>query len=158
MLQAHIRKATKADIAGIVSFNLAMAQETESISLDEETLISGVEKIFNNQKYGFYIVCEIDGKIRASLMITYEWSDWRNGVFWWVQSVFVQKEFRNQGLYKQMYEYVKTKVDKSNDIVGIRLYVDEDNRKAQNAYTALGMKESNYQLFEYSKPKKTKEK
>jgi ribosomal protein S18 acetylase RimI-like enzyme len=150
-----IRKALKQDIHSIVSFNHAMALETENISLDKTVLMSGVEAIFDNPDHGFYIVCEIDGLARGCLMITYEWSDWRNSLFWWVQSVYVHKEFRKQGLYKQMYTFIKTLVDKDENIAGVRLYVDKENLTAQIVYEALGMKKSNYQLFEYSKTKKT---
>ncbi|NQT63226.1 MAG: GNAT family N-acetyltransferase [Candidatus Marinimicrobia bacterium] len=148
-----IRRATRDDILTIVGFNQAMALETEDISLDTSILLPGVEAIFENPEHGFYIVCEIEGLVKACLMITYEWSDWRNGIFWWIQSVFVKKEYRKRGLYKLMYEFIKTQIDKDSEIIGLRLYVDDDNVKAQNVYTKLGMKKSNYQLFEYTKPK-----
>ncbi|MBC8193944.1 MAG: GNAT family N-acetyltransferase [Candidatus Marinimicrobia bacterium] len=154
MSKQTIRWAVSEDIPSIVSFNQAMALETENISLNSEVLKAGVEAIFSNPSKGFYIVCEIDGIVRACLMITYEWSDWRNGLFWWIQSVFVHKEYRQKGLYKHMYKFVKTQVDESEEIVGIRLYVDNNNEKAQKVYSRLGMEKSNYQLFEYSKPTK----
>ncbi|MBT3228310.1 MAG: GNAT family N-acetyltransferase [Candidatus Marinimicrobia bacterium] len=148
-----VRRATRKDIGDIVDFNKAMALETEIISLDSKILAPGVEEIFKDPTHGFYIVCEVEETVRACLMITYEWSDWRNGLFWWIQSVYVQKEYRELGLYKQMYEFVKTLTDRSKNVVGIRLYVDHDNTKAQNVYTKLGMTKSNYQLFEYNKLK-----
>ncbi|MBC8374923.1 MAG: GNAT family N-acetyltransferase [FCB group bacterium] len=148
-----VRRATRSDILAIVGFNQAMALETEDISLNTLTLQSGVEAIFNYPEHGFYIVCEMEGQVKACLMITYEWSDWRNGLFWWIQSVFVKKENRQQGLYKHMYEFIKTQIEQDENIVGLRLYVDDDNLKAQNVYTKLGMNKSNYELFEYSKPK-----
>ncbi len=153
MSKPHVRKATKEDIVSIVAFNQAMALETENLSLDTSVITSGVEEIFNDSSHGFYIVCEIENTVRACLLITYEWSDWRNGLFFWIQSVFVQKEYREKGLYKMMYEFIKTQVDNSNEIVGIRLYVDNDNLPAQKVYSKLGMGKSNYQLFEYSKKK-----
>ena len=156
MSQPLVRRAKKQDIATIVSFNQAMANETENISLKSSILIPGVEALFNDQKLGFYIVCEVDKSVRACLMISYEWSDWRNGLFWWIQSVFVQKEYRKQGLYKLMYQYIKTLVDGRDDIVGIRLYVDDENKNAKNVYKKLGMHKSNYELFEYNKPKRDK--
>ncbi|MBT3575815.1 MAG: GNAT family N-acetyltransferase [Candidatus Marinimicrobia bacterium] len=146
-----IRRATRDDIHTIVGFNQAMALETESISLDASILLQGVEAIFDTPKHGFYVVCEINRSIKACLMITYEWSDWRNGLFWWIQSVFVKKEYRQTGLYKLMYEFIKTLIDKDDQIVGLRLYVDDDNIKAQNVYSKLGMNKTNYQLFEYTK-------
>lgn len=147
------RKAKREDIPSIVNFNQAMALETESISLDETILENGVETLFTDPSKGFYIVCEVDGQPVACLMITYEWSDWRNGTFWWIQSVYVKTQYRKKGLYKQMYWFIKTLVDSNNDISGIRLYVDNENTNAQNVYKNLGMKLSNYQMFEYSKAK-----
>ena len=154
MNQPLVRLATRDDVKSIVDFNRSMAMETENISLDKAVITQGVEAIFDNSKHGFYIVCELEDKVRACLMISYEWSDWRNGLFWWIQSVFVQKEFRQQGLYKSMYDFIKTKADLSEGIAGIRLYVDQNNTKAQSVYTKLGMIKSNYQLFEYVKVKK----
>ena len=146
-----IRKATQADISSIIRFNSAMALETENISLDIPTLQNGVHSIFNNPQNGFYIVAESKGSVRGCLMITYEWSDWRNGLFWWIQSVYVQKEFRKKGILKKMYGFIKIRVDNNNDIVGIRLYVDKNNKQAQDVYKRLGMGKLNYDLFEYSK-------
>ena len=153
MISPNIRKATREDIRKIVAFNQAMALETENISLDTQMLWNGVESIFEDESRGFYIVCEHEGSVRASLMITFEWSDWRNGNFWWIQSVFVHPEYRKLGLYKHMYAFIKTQVDAKEDIVGIRLYVDDHNKKAQDVYNKQGMQKSNYQMFEYSKPK-----
>ncbi len=149
-----IRRAVREDIPTIVGFNQAMALETEGVSLDSEVLTSGVEEIFKNPKHGFYIVCEIESAVRACLLITYEWSDWRNGLFFWIQSVFVQKEYRKKGLYKLMYKFVKTEAEESHEIAGIRLYVDQNNKKAKKVYSKLGMIKSNYQIFEYNKNKK----
>lgn len=154
MAPQMIRKAIKSDIPSIVRFNHAMAQETEEYSLDLDVLNKGVEYIINDDSNGFYIVCEIDEVVKACLMITYEWSDWRNGFFWWIQSVYVEKGSRQKGLYKLMYEYIKTLVDQEVRVVGLRLYVDKDNRVAQNVYQKLGMEKSNYQLFEYEKKSK----
>ncbi len=155
MTMPLVRRANKADVPLIVAFNAAMAEETEGLSLDPIVLQRGVEEIFRNPQHGFYIVCEIDNVVHACLMITYEWSDWRNGQFWWIQSVYVQKEFRQQGLYKQMYEFIKTEVKKSKGIAGIRLYVDHNNDKAKEVYKKSGMKKSNYELFEYIRPGNT---
>ncbi len=153
MSETKIRRATIEDISTIVEFNEAMALETEEKILDRSILNSGVKAVFQDPKHGFYIICELDQTVRASLMITYEWSDWRNGMYMWIQSVFVQKEYRQQGLYKLMYDYVKTLVEKDSNFAGVRLYVDEKNLNAQKVYTKLGMEKSNYQLFEYTKSK-----
>jgi len=153
MSETKIRRATIEDISTIVDFNEAMALETEGKILESPILSSGVNAVFQDPKNGFYIVCELDQTVRASLMITYEWSDWRNGMYLWIQSVFVDKEYRQQGLYTIMYDYVKNLVVKESKFVGVRLYVDEENLNAQEVYTRLGMKKSNYHLFEYTKPK-----
>ncbi len=146
-----IRRAIEDDISAIILFNKEMALETENLSLDSSILKKGVRSIFNNPQNGFYIVAEINGSVRGCLMITYEWSDWRNGLFWWIQSVYVQKGFRQQGMFKLMYTFIKTLVDKNNEIVGIRLYVDKNNKQAQDVYSKLGMEKLNYELFEYNK-------
>ncbi len=146
-----IRRAIEDDISAIILFNKEMALETENLSLDSSILKKGVRSIFNNPQNGFYIVAEINGSVRGCLMITYEWSDWRNGLFWWIQSVYVQKGFRQQGMFKLMYTFIKTLVDKNNEIVGIRLYVDKNNKQAQDVYSKLGMEKLTYELFEYNK-------
>jgi len=143
-----IRRAEKKDISAIVIFNQAMALETESLVLDEALLLKGVQSVFDNPEKGFYLVCEIDGVIVGSLMITYEWSDWRNGTFYWVQSVYVKKEFRRQGIYKSLYLYLRDEFSQKEEVAGMRLYVEKDNEQAQTTYENLGMKKTNYVLFE----------
>ncbi len=146
--QINVRTAIAEDISSIVSFNAAMALETEAHLLDVAVLTEGVKSVLSDQALGFYIVCEIEGSVRACLMITYEWSDWRNGLFWWIQSVYVQKEFRKQGCYKAMYNYLVELIKTKEKIAGLRLYVDKQNSIAQRTYSNLGMKKTNYILFE----------
>lgn len=150
-MEAQIRPATKSDIPKIVQFNAAMALETEGVSLDMHKLKAGVRAIFDDQQKGFYLVAELSGEVRASLMITYEWSDWRNGFFWWIQSVYVEPHYRKKGLYRLMYEHLQETINKDKDIVGLRLYVEKENKAAQITYSSLGMKNSDYLLYEYSK-------
>lgn len=145
-----IRSARETDIPQIVEFNKAMAMETEGIFLSESKLKKGVEEIFKDPNKGFYLVYEIEGTVRAGLMITHEWSDWRNGNFWWIQSVFVEKEFRRRGLYKGLFNYLKQRMKEDPTIVGIKLYVDQNNKPAQKTYENLGMEQSNYLLFDFS--------
>lgn len=144
-----VRNATEADIPTIVEFNKAMAYETEEVILDEDILHAGVSAVFKDSNKGFYIVAEKDGVVVGCLMITYEWSDWRNGIFWWIQSVFVKANNRSEGIYTTMYEYIKTLLLKNVDVAGIRLYVDIENVNAQEVYTKLGMRSSRYKIFEY---------
>lgn len=143
-----IRKAVAEDAETIIQFNINMAKETEEIDLPYEKISSGVKGLFSKPEYGFYIVAEVDNEIAASLMITYEWTDWRNGIFWWVQSVYVKKEFRRKGIYSKMYQWVKEQVQNEKEVFGFRLYVEKENKVAQKTYESLGMKETVYKLYE----------
>lgn len=146
-----VRKARFEESDTIINFNINMAKETENIELPYEKIAPGVRGLFSNPEYGFYIVAEIDGEIAASMMITYEWTDWRNGIFWWIQSVYVREEFRRKGIYSKMYEWVKDQVKSKKDVFGFRLYVEKENINAQKTYEALGMKETVYKMYEEKK-------
>lgn len=145
-----IRRAQPTDLESLVHFNQTMAMETESKTLDATTLTRGVNAVLSDANLGFYLVAETDGKVAGSLMITREWSDWRAADFWWIQSVFVAPEFRRQGVYRALYDGVIRLAKKQNNVCGIRLYVEQDNLKAQQTYRALGMGESHYRLYETS--------
>lgn len=147
-LNPQIRLAEKRDIEAIVCFNRAMALETEGMDLDLDTLEKGVQAVLEDPEKGFYLVSEIDGQVRACLMVTFEWSDWRNGTFYWVQSVFVDKEYRKQGLYKGLYRHLQRLISEKSEVAGLRLYVEKNNTSAQRTYTKLGMKKTDYLLFE----------
>ena len=125
-----------------------MARETEELELDREVLTSGVQAVFADPALGRYYVAEENGKVIGSLMITYEWSDWRNGTVWWIQSVYVIPEFRRRGIYAGLYAHVKQIVEQST-VRGIRLYVDKRNTAAQQVYTRLGMNGEHYLVFEW---------
>ena len=144
----HIRLAQLEDTDSLVEFNQAMALETEGKKLKSEILRSGVQAVFNDLKKGFYVVAETDGKIAGGLMITYEWSDWRNSWFWWIQSVYILPEFRGKGIYRLLYEYVKRKAAEAKDVCGFRLYVEKENERAQKVYEKLGMESSHYLMYE----------
>ena len=143
-----IRTAKIEDTGIIAQFNQAMAFETENRQLADEVITAGVRTLLKNPRDGFYVVAEMDGVIAASLMVTSEWSDWRNGFFWWIQSVYVKKEYRRQGLYSEMYRFVKSEAGKRSDVRGFRLYVEKDNLSAQKAYETLGMERTHYVLYE----------
>jgi GNAT superfamily N-acetyltransferase len=149
MPTATYRAATHADAAAIIEFQIAMARETEELELDRDVLTRGVAALFSDPNLGRYFVAEVDGRIAGSLMITYEWSDWRNGMVWWIQSVYVTPEFRRKGIYAGLYEHVKTLVDAEANVRGIRLYVDRRNAAAQEVYRRLGMNGEHYQVFEW---------
>lgn len=143
-----IRKAQKDDIPAIARFNQAMALETEGRELSMDTLRAGVAAVFSDPEKGFYLVAEIGGETAACLLITREWSDWRNGWFWWIQSVYVRPEERGRGVYPAMYEFVKSLAGNEPDVCGFRLYVERENVRAQRVYERLGMKRTDYYLYE----------
>ena len=145
------RKATSGDAPAIVEFQVAMARETEDLELDRDVCTAGVAAVFSEPQHGQYFVAETAGQVIASLLITYEWSDWRNGVVWWIQSVYVRPEARGQGVYAGLYEHVKRLVQSESGVRGIRLYVDKRNARAQAVYTRLGMNGEHYQVFEWMK-------
>tara|TARA_B100001123_G_scaffold3790_1_gene5099 strand:+ start:12157 stop:12624 length:468 start_codon:yes stop_codon:yes gene_type:complete len=143
-----IREATLEDTESIVRFQEGMALETEGKVLDEALLRDGITAIFDSTQKGFYIVAEMGSVVVGSLLITYEWSDWRNATFWWIQSVFVDANWRRKGVYRSMYEYVVNVAKSRKDICGIRLYVERTNTIAQETYKDLGMTHSHYDLYE----------
>ena len=145
------RSAQRADDHSIVDFQVAMALETEDVVLDREICTRGVRAVFDDASLGRYFVAESDGRVIASLMLTYEWSDWRAGMVWWIQSVYVVPEFRGRRVYAGLYEHVKALADHEEAIRGIRLYVDRRNTRAQQVYTRLGMNGEHYQVFEWMK-------
>jgi ribosomal protein S18 acetylase RimI-like enzyme len=143
-----IRRADAAEAPWLVRFNIAMAKETEDLDLDPAKISAGVEGLFAKPQYGFYVLAEVDGAVAGGLMITYEWSDWRNKVFWWVQSVYVRPEFRGRGVYRTLYEGIKQMGTDSGECCGIRLYVETTNQAARETYAKLGMEQSHYLMFE----------
>ena len=147
-MNLQIRKAAKEDASTIAVFNINMAFETEKKVLPEDIINEGVRKMLETPSLGFYLVAEVDGQIVGSLMVTTEWSDWRNGMFWWIQSVYVTQRFRKQGIYRAMYDYVKKLSDSEDNICGFRLYVEKQNVNAQETYKKLGMSETEYYLYE----------
>ena len=147
----RIRLATPADAGVLIEFNAAMALETEGKKLLSNVIGAGVRSLLGNPAAGFYLLAEQDSVV-ASLMITKEWSDWRNGTFWWIQSVYVRPEFRRQGVYKNLYRHVQELAANDPKVCGFRLYVERENSRAQATYSALGMKQTHYLVFEELKP------
>jgi GNAT superfamily N-acetyltransferase len=140
------------DAQTIARFNAQMAFETEGKELIPEVIAAGVRRLIETPSLGFYLVAEHDGRVVAGLMITNEWSDWRNGLFWWIQSVYVEKAFRRQGVYRRMYEQVREMALADAGVCGFRLYVEKENEVAHATYASLGMKETDYLLYEELKP------
>jgi ribosomal protein S18 acetylase RimI-like enzyme len=146
-----IRRAVIDDLETIVKFNYNLAKETEGKELDLEILLKGVKSMLIDPSKGQYYVYVVDNKVVGQIMHTYEWSDWRNGMFLWVQSVYVDAEYRRKGIFKKLYEYVKDICDKDEAMAGIRLYVEKENTNAKATYKSLGMDECNYYMYEYEK-------
>ncbi|MEQ1836419.1 MAG: GNAT family N-acetyltransferase [Candidatus Nitrotoga sp.] len=147
-----IRLAEMRDALAITEFNRAMALETEQKELIAEVISKGVDKLLNNPDLGFYVVAERDNEVIGSLMVTPEWSDWRNGLFWWIQSVYVKPNERRQGIYTKLYKFIRESANNNPSICGFRLYVEKTNILARNTYEALGMMETNYRIYEELKP------
>lgn len=147
----QVRKATIDDITSIVDFHLKMPAETEGIQLDESIVKLGVSAVISDISKGQYYVTEINSKVIASLLTTYEWSDWRNGTVLWIQSVYVLKEYRRMGVYRNMYSYIRQLVMDDVKLRGIRLYADKSNQPALETYRQLGMNPDHYTTFEWLK-------
>jgi ribosomal protein S18 acetylase RimI-like enzyme len=144
----NIRIATAIDAASLIEFNQAMALETEGKHLETDVLKNGVEAVFADDKKGFYVVAEQDERIVGGLMVTYEWSDWRNSWFWWIQSVYILPEARGQRIYSQLYDFVKARAKDDGRVCGVRLYVETENAHAQRVYEKVGMSASHYLMYE----------
>lgn len=143
-----IRHGDRSDAGIIAQYNVALAHETEHLALDAERTLRGVHGMFDEPARGFYLVAEEDGAVVGQLMITYEWSDWRNGVFWWIQSVYVRKEYRERKVFRSLYEKVTAMAKEQGNVCGIRLYVERDNTTAHAVYQKLGMHVTDYHLLE----------
>jgi GNAT superfamily N-acetyltransferase len=147
MNQPHIRPALPADLEVIVAANLALAVESEELQLEPATLREGVRQLLDSVQPGQYWVAELDGRVVGQLLITSEWSDWRNRVVWWIQSVYVVPGARGTGVFRAMYEYIR-RAAQTAGAAGLRLYVDTTNTGAQTVYAAVGMTGEHYKVFE----------
>jgi len=143
-----LRRATPADVEQIVEFNRRLAWESEAKSLDADVLTRGVTAILQDSVKGFYTLAESNGTCVGQAMITFEWSDWRSGWFWWIQSVYVQAESRGSGVFKTLFAYLHDQARHTNDVIGLRLYVERENNTAQEVYGKLGMATTDYELLE----------
>ena len=148
MSDLTIRPATADDLDVIVDFNARIASETEDTVLDRDTLRAGVQVLLEDPAKGRYFVACVDGMVVGQVMHTREWSDWRNGDIWWIQSVYVASSRRRLGVYTAMHQHVLKLASADPTAVGIRLYVEKDNDGAQATYRELGMVETDYRLFE----------
>jgi len=144
----RIRDARPSDAAVIAEFNVKMAMETENRPLDPGLINPGVAAVLADATKGRYWVAELDGEVIGQLMVTYEWSDWRNGAFWWIQSVYVRSDSRRNGVFSLLHRHVESIARATPDVCGLRLYVERDNQRAQKTYLALGMSAPGYQVME----------
>lgn len=147
-----LRIATVADAAVIAKYNTAMARETENLGLRPERIEAGVQHLLRHPELGFYLVAERGDAVVGCLLVTTEWSDWRNGLFWWIQSVYVHPDHRRSGIYRRMYAKVKSLAEQTPNVCGFRLYVEQENLRAQQTYARLGMSETHYRIYEELKP------
>lgn len=143
-----IRPAQAADLETVVEFNRRLALETESKELPLPTLRAGVAAALADPHKARYFMAEVDGEIAGQLMLTREWSDWRNGDIWWIQSVYVAHDFRRCGVFTALYRHVEQLARTQPDVAGLRLYVEAHNYAAQQVYMALGMKPAGYHVLE----------
>jgi GNAT superfamily N-acetyltransferase len=144
----RIRDARPPDAAVIARFNVKMAMETECRPLDPGLVNPGVAAVLADASKGRYWVAELDGEVIGQLLVTYEWSDWRNGAFWWIQSVYVRSDSRRKGVFSLLHRHVESIARATPDVCGLRLYVERDNQRAQKTYLALGMSAPGYQVME----------
>lgn len=147
----NIHQADRSHINSIVDFQIVMAKETEGLMLDPVIVKKGVEHLFDNPEKGQYYIVEHEGKALACTLTVPEWSDWRNGTVLWIHSVYVIPEYRRKGVFRLIYEYLKNKVAVSDSLMGLRLYVEKDNEKAQKVYKSVGMNGEHYRLYEWLK-------
>ena len=143
-----IRQALPSDIDVLASNHRAMALETENKTLDVDTTIRGTRAVLEDPVKGFYLIAERNERMVGQLLVTFEWSDWRAGNFWWIQSVYVESAARRTGVYRALHDTVLDLARKNKDVCGVRLYVDKDNQHAQATYRAMGMQPAHYDIYE----------
>lgn len=148
MQEFELRPARNADAPELVQFNCDMARETEDTHLDPTVVKAGVNALFEHPERGFYVVADAGRRLAGSLMVTHEWSDWRDGMFWWIQSVYVRPEYRRRGVYRTLYRFVEAMAADHPEVCGFRLYVERGNRRAQQTYESLGMERTPYLVYE----------
>ena len=147
-MEPQIRLANNSDAPFIADCNIRMAFETEQRRLDPTTVAAGVGALLNDVNKGAYFIAQADGKPVGQMLITYEWSDWRNGWFWWVQSVYVREESRRAGVFRALFHHIQTEAEADPNVIGLRLYVERENGRAKTTYRALGMVDTPYEILE----------
>ncbi len=143
-----IRRATSGDLDVVVDFNRRLAEESEGKILDPAVLKAGVAQALADPNKALYFLAEDAGRVVGQTMITTEWSDWRNGWFWWIQSVYVRPEARRRGVFRALFEHISKAARQDSSVIGLRLYVDHQNNAAQDTYRSMGMIEAGYFVLE----------
>lgn len=143
-----IRRAEPNDTVVVAEFNRLLAWESEHKALDPAVLGRGVARLLADPARGFYLVAEADGQVVGQLMATFEWSDWRDGWFWWVQSVYVRDAYRRRGVFRALFGELVRRARAAGDVIGLRLYVERDNHRAQATYSEIGLKDAGYLVRE----------
>ena len=146
--QLQIRPAALDDWPVIADFNTRLADETEGKRLDSDTIAEGVRRLLSQPQRGRYFVACLSRRVVGQIMHTCEWSDWRNGEIWWLQSVYVLSEFRQRGVFRALFAHLQDLAHSSPDVIGLRLYVEEHNERAQAAYLTLGLEHAGYTVME----------
>jgi GNAT superfamily N-acetyltransferase len=147
-IDIQIRPAQLSDAAVIAEFNQRLAEETENLRLDPACVGAGVAALLEDPAKGVYYLAETDGIVVGQVMITYEWSDWRNGNLWWLQSVFVKPDFRRRGIFRALFGHITELARAQKDVCGLRLYMHAANQAARRSYQNLGMKQTQYEVLE----------
>jgi ribosomal protein S18 acetylase RimI-like enzyme len=151
-MQIAYRQATLDDAETIARYAADMALETERLNLDRERVRRGVEAALQDPAKGFYLLAIADGSVVGQSMVTFEWSDWSNGMRWWLQSVYVHPGYRRRGLYRGLFEHLRERAKMEGAVCCLRLYVHRENRNAQAVYHRLGFAETDYLLYEMELP------
>lgn len=146
--ELSVRIADNRDVEILTHSNIALAWETEKIKLSLPVVTKGVRTLLTTDQHGFYVVAEIKKQVVACVMVTFEWSDWRCGLFWWLQSIYVKPEFRKKGIFRKLYTFLKEKASEQQNVCGFRLYVERYNNVGQNTYNSVGMKEAGYEVYQ----------
>lgn len=147
-MSINVRKANQKDVVSIVKMNKALALETESLILEDQVVSLGVANCLNDSGKGSYFLAEYERSIIGQVMFTFEWSDWRNGWIWWIQSVYVEPSFRGKGVFKSLFNHVEMLALAQLDVVAIRLYVEIHNLIAKEVYQKVGMHHAGYEVFQ----------
>ena len=147
MESLQIRPALPGDAEVLRDYNVALAHETEALALDPQVVLAGIRALLDDPSKGRYFVAELEGRVVGQVMHTFEWSDWRNGMFWWLQSVYVHPEFRSRGVFTTLFRHVESLARADATVCGLRLYMEHDNHQARGAYLRLGFSPAGYEVF-----------